>query len=106
MNKIMRLKYLSLNSKYHIILLIVVGSFFSCQNKQLNSRICEFEILFDSNRDGSREIYVLDKDSKKVKQLTNSLDPEVYKPFSRLVPIMDNKLYLFQIDQVMKKTFS
>ena len=81
MIKKMQLKYLTLHSKYHIILFIVMGIALSCQNKQLDSRICEFEILFDSNLDGSREIYVLDKDSKKIRQLTNSLDPEVYNRF-------------------------
>ncbi len=81
MIKTIRLKFKSLSSKYHFIILLLMGFLFCCQNKQPNSSSCEFEIIFDSSRDGSTEIYVLDIDSKKVKQLTNSLDPEIHNGF-------------------------
>ena len=54
----------------------------SCFPKEADEvSTCKFEIVFDSERDGSTEIYVLDSNTLEVRQLTNSPEPEV---FSRL----------------------
>ena len=54
----------------------------SCAPKEADEVTAyKFEIVFDSERDGSTEVYVLDLDTREVLQLTNSPDLEL---FSRL----------------------
>lgn len=38
---------------------------------------CEYEIVFDSTRDGSTEVYVLDLETLETRQITDSSDPDV-----------------------------
>ena len=44
-------------------------------------RVCEFEIVFDRERDGGRQIYVLDIETKRVRQLTRSAAPAEFNGF-------------------------
>jgi len=43
--------------------------------------VCEFEIVFDRDRDGGRQIYVLDIETKRVRQLTRSAGPDEFNGF-------------------------
>ena len=61
--------------------LIALAVCISTASRGQESSPCDFEIVFDSDRDGSTEVYTLDLESLAVRQITNSPDPTISNRF-------------------------
>lgn len=67
--------------RFQFLSSIALGSLLACSASGGPGDACIYEIVFDSDRDGSTEVYLLDLETLETRRVTRSQDPDVSNRF-------------------------